>query len=381
MGLRLGIYGAGQLGAYLCQAAKTLGVTCTVIAPTADSPANQHADHVIVAPLDDLAACNALISCCDLVTFELEDIAGPVLERLAEAVDQTGLQVFPKIEHLRLLQNKFLQKQWYVEHEFPTAKFVDCLADTEIDVLADEFGLPFVQKTHRGGYDGRGVQVIRDASGAAVLWPGKTFIEKFIAPRRELAVLVARSTTGEEAVYPVVEMDFDDEGHILRHVLSPAPVSLAISEQAQSIALAFVRQLDGIGLFAIEMFLQEDQQLLINEVAPRVHNTGHLGIEAHVTSQYEQHLRAIAGMPLGSTEQLAPAAMVNILFSESIADACATGRGVLEIGDDTYVHWYGKKGSQELRKMGHITATGASIEDAQKKVDAALADLEGEAHT
>ncbi len=210
-----------------------------------------------------------------------------------------------------------------------------------------------------------------------VLWPGNTIIEKFIAPRRELAVLVARSSTGEEAVYPVVEMDFDDEGHILRHVLSPAPVALAISEQAQSIALAFVRQLDGVGLFAVEMFLQDDQQLLINEVAPRVHNTGHLSIEAHVTSQYEQHLRAIAGMPLGPTEQLAPSAMVNILYTDSIADACAHGRGVVAIGNDTYVHWYGKKGTQFLRKMGHITAISDSIAGAQKKVDAALADLQG----
>jgi 5-(carboxyamino)imidazole ribonucleotide synthase len=158
-------------------------------------------------------------------------------------------------------------------------------------------------------------------------------------------------------------------------------VALSISEQAQSIALAFVRQLDGIGLFAVEMFLQDDQQLLINEVAPRVHNTGHLSIEAHVTSQYEQHLRAIAGMPLGPTEQRGPSAMVNILYTESIADACAHGRGVVAIGNDTYVHWYGKKGAQFLRKMGHITALSDSIEDAQKKVDAALADLEGEAQT
>ncbi|MCR9262107.1 MAG: 5-(carboxyamino)imidazole ribonucleotide synthase [Pseudomonadaceae bacterium] len=375
MSLRLGIYGAGQLGAYLCQAARTLGMTTSVVAPTDDSPANEHADHVIVAPLDDLAASKTLIDSVDLITFELEDIASPVLDLLAEAVGQGNVQVFPEVEHLRLLQNKCSQKRWFVEHSLPTAQFLDCPADTDIAALAEQFGLPFVQKTHRGGYDGRGVQVIRDADGGDELWPTATIIEEFIEPRRELAVLVARSPAGEEAVYPVVEMDFNQQGHILSHVLSPASLPVDISTQAQDIALQFIRHLDGTGLFAVEMFLRNDKELLINEVAPRVHNSGHLTIEAHQTSQYEQHLRAIAGLPLGGTEQKQPSAMVNILYADAIESACASGRGVIAVGNNTNVHWYGKKGSSLLRKMGHITSTADSVEEAQSNVDAALGAL------
>ncbi len=375
MSLRLGIYGAGQLGAYLCQAARTLGMATTVVAPTEDSPANEHADHVIVAPLDSLAASETLINSVDLITFELEDIASPVLDLLANANGQGDVQVFPKVEHLRLLQNKCSQKRWFNEHALPTAKFIDCPADTDINALAKQFGIPFVQKTHRGGYDGRGVQVIRDTGGGDQLWPTATIIEEFIEPRRELAVLVARNTAGEESVYPVVEMDFNQEGHILSHVLSPASLPVDISNQAQNIALQFVRHLDGVGLFAVEMFLRNDKDLLINEVAPRVHNSGHLTIEAHQTSQYEQHLRAIAGLPLGSTEQKQPSAMVNILYANAIERACASGRGVIAVGNNTNVHWYGKKGTQLLRKMGHITSTANSVEEAQSNVDAALSAL------
>jgi len=375
MSLRLGIYGAGQLGAYLCQAARNLGMTTTVVAPAADSPANEHADHVIVAPLDSLDASATLINSVDLITFELEDIALPVLDLLAEASDQGNVQVFPKVEHLRLLQNKCAQKRWFIEHALPTAKFIDCPADTDVNALASQFGLPFVQKTHRGGYDGRGVQVIRETDGDDELWPTATIIEEFIEPRRELAVLVARNTAGEESVYPVVEMDFNEEGHILSHVLSPASLSVDIASEAQDIALQFIRQLNGIGLFAVEMFLRNDRELLINEVAPRVHNSGHLTIEAHQTSQYEQHLRAIAGLPLGSTEQKHPSAMVNILYADAIASACASGRGVIAVGNNTNVHWYGKKGTALLRKMGHITSTANSVEQAQLNVDAALSAL------
>ncbi|XOV85595.1 MAG: 5-(carboxyamino)imidazole ribonucleotide synthase [bacterium] len=375
MTLRLGIYGAGQLGAYLCQAARTLGMTTTLVTPASDSPANEYADHLIVAPLHSLDAARQLTRSVDLITFELEDIACEVLDYLSQACQQGDVEVFPSVDHLRLLQNKCDQKRWFVEHGLPTAAFIDCPPDADIESLAARFGLPFVQKTHRGGYDGRGVQVIRNSAGTDTLWPTATIIEEFVAPRRELAVLVARSKVGEEAVYPVVEMDFNEAGHILRHVLSPAGIPAELAERAQHIALAFIRQLDGVGLFAVEMFLRNNQDLLINEVAPRVHNSGHLTIEAHQTSQYEQHLRAIAGLPLGATTQKEPSAMVNILFEEAIAQACAHAKGVIAVGSNTNVHWYGKKGSQLLRKMGHITSTAHSIQEAQENVDAALAAL------
>ena len=376
MGQHLGIYGAGQLGAFLCQAAKALQIETTIISPNPGDTATFYADHVIVAPLDDLAATAQLLSRCDVITFELEDIAESVLQELHQA-DKTGrVQVAPATAALLLIQNKLSQKSWLVEHNFPTASYVNCEQGLAAADIAKQLGLPFVQKTHRGGYDGRGVQIVRDDGPDSTFWPAASLAEEFVEEMRELAVLVARSRSGEVACYSVVEMEFDPVGNLVRHVVSPAPLSADIASQAQVLAEGVVNALDGIGLFAVERFLTRDQQLLINEIAPRVHNSGHLTIEACETSQYEQHIRAVMGMPLGNTAQQRAACMVNLLNEPALSDVVPYTEPVsTQLDDNTVLHWYGKSPSKPLRKMGHITSLAQSIDEARQQCDDALQDL------
>ena len=374
----IGIFGAGQLGAYLCRAARQLGFQTTIVAPDAASPAVKHADEVIVAPLDDIGAARTLVAHSDVITFEREDIAPAVLSELARATKAGFTRVAPSSAHLNLLQDKATQKTWLVQRRFPTAAFVDCPQDATVADLARQVGLPFVQKTHRGGYDGRGVQVIGNLGDDDRLWRARSLVEHYVADKRELSVLVARSELGEVAVYPVVEMQFDAAGNILRHVVSPARIDASVANKAQAIARDVVVALEGVGLFAVEMFLTESEGLLVNEIAPRVHNTGHLTVEAHETSQYEQHLRAIAGLPLGSTRQVKQAAMANILFEPGIDDAWCRSSRVVALNATTNVHWYGKRGTKARRKLGHITSVDDDLSRAERSVDAAMAVLKAQ---
>lgn len=382
MASRIGIYGGGQLGAYLCQAASSLGLSTSVLAVTKDSMAIGFADHCVVAPPSDLAAVRALLACTDILTFEREDVPVAVLEEVERWAGARDIKVAPSIQVMRLLQDKYAQKQWLQTEGFPTAQFVGCSEETTVASLTEALGLPFVQKTHRGGYDGKGVQLVRGPSDAEKLWHANAFAERFIDGKRELSVLVARSLTGEVRCYPVIEMLFDNAGHVLEQAHAPAGLTDAVAQRARLLAEQIVERLQGVGVFAIEMFLTDDGGLLVNEISPRVHNTGHLTIEAHTTSQYEQHLRAITGKPLGDVSQRAPAVMRNILYTDELGAMRRLDCGRTTWNSSTNVHWYGKEGGKILRKMGHITATGDDIADAARRADAtlaALADVHGEA--
>lgn len=378
MTTHIGIYGGGQLGAYLCEAAGRLGLSTTVLAVTKDSMAIGTADRCIVADPTDLAAVRALPSCSDVLTFEREDVPPAVLAAIDRWSDAGHVTVAPSLPVMRLLQDKLAQKQWLETHGFPTAEFLACSPETNTASLVDALGLPFVQKTRRGGYDGKGVQLISDESEEDKVWRANAFAERYVTDKRELSVLAARSTTGEIRCYPVIEMVFDDVGHVLEQAFSPVGLQEVKAKRARFLAEQIVDRLQGVGVFAVEMFLTAQDELLINEISPRVHNTGHLTIEAHATSQYEQHLRAITGRPLGDVTQRAPAVMRNILYT----DKTRAAMGKLDCGTtpwngSTNVHWYGKSGGKMLRKMGHITATGADVVAAGQHAAATLAALAG----
>jgi len=361
---RIGIIGGGQLGRMLVKAAKRLGCVCTVLDPTPNSPAGQVSGRQIVADCRDPAALRALVESCDLTTFDLEDIDSATLHELS----REGRPIFPCPAVLATLQDKLLQKMALQSAGLPTAPFR--AMPTPDPELCAAFGYPLVQKACRGGYDGRGVVVMRGPEDFAYHLPVTGLIERFIPAVKELAVIVARGRDGHCRCYPPVEMRMRPDGHLLELLLAPARVSPAIAAAAEALALRTIRALDGVGVFGIELFLTAHDELLINEIAPRTHNSGHYTIEACVTDQFEQHLRAIVGLPLGDTTLLAPAATLNLLGAPGHAGApVIVGlRAALAI-PGVAVHLYGKAITRPLRKMGHVTVVDRTVEQALAKAE------------
>lgn len=343
-----------------------------VLAPRTECPAAAQADRMLIGGLDDIESASRLAQAADVITFEIETIAPGVLEMLASAVESGSVQVYPAPGVLLLLQNKLHQKQWLESQGFPTAAFVAGAGTTEDVMAATNLGLPLVQKAATGGYDGRGVQIIRDVWSLERLWPVPSVLEAFVPNAVELAVIVARAVDGSVATYQPASMRFHAAGNILDTVSSPAAISRDLGNRAMRLAEDIVTGLNGVGVFSIEMFLTNEGELLINEISPRVHNAGHLTIEACETSQFEQHLRAVTGMPLRSSIQRRPAVMKNLLFDANLAHLC--GRGpTRSIGDDAAfaVYWYGKLEGTPHRKMGHVTALADTISAAEHRADAA----------
>ena len=377
MTTHVGIMGGGQLGMLLCQAARRLELETTVLTPLPTDPAAACCDHLLPGRLDDVEAAAKLVQATDVITFEIESVAPQVLRYLDSAEHLGHARVAPSPAILLLLQNKALQKDWLERNGFPTAPHLS-LTTEEIDAegLVARFGLPFVQKAQRGGYDGRGVQIIRGRDDLPGLWPTPSMFEPFLPEVRELAVLVARGASGATATYDPVSLTFNAEHNILETVTAPAQVPEGIAEAAARLAEAVITKLDGVGLFAVELFLTEQNELLINEISPRVHNAGHHTLEACETSQFEQHLRAITGLPLGSVSLRRPAVMRNLLYTDDLEPLCGWGPRTLA-GDreGTYVHWYGKRDPRPYRKMGHITCLGDTADDALRLADALRARL------
>ena len=379
MTTHVGIIGGGQLGMLLCQAARHLELETTVLTPLRTDPAASCCDHLIPGRLDDVEAAAKLVRAADVITFEIESVAPQVLRYLGSAEQLGHARVAPSPAVLLLLQNKALQKDWLERNGFPTAPHVSVSAeDIDADQLVSRFGLPFVQKAQRGGYDGRGVQIIRDAEDLSALWPTPSMFEPFIPNVRELAVLVARDLGGKTAIYDPVDLGFNAEQNILETVIAPAQVEEQIATDAARIAQGVIEKLDGVGLFAIEFFLTEEDELLINEISPRVHNAGHHTLEACETSQFEQHLRAISGLPLGRVSLRRPAVMRNLLYTPDLEPLCTWGpKTVADDQSHSYVHWYGKHDPRPYRKMGHITCLGETAQEALELAKAVRARLPG----
>jgi 5-(carboxyamino)imidazole ribonucleotide synthase len=368
----IGMLGGGQLGRMFSMAAQQLGYHVIVFDAEVGSPAAQVADDAVIAKFDDTVALTAFASRCDVVTLEWENIPTATLE----IVDKSA-PVFPSAHVLRVAQDRRREKGTLAGFGLPVTPFlaVDSWADCLTAV--DSLGLPLVIKTARCGYDGKGQRSVKDLNSLRLAYDelGSVSLvaEQSIDYRRELSLLVARNTHGEIASYPLFENRHAN--HILDVTICPAPDTDPLIDTATRIAQVAAESLGVVGLLCVEMFETKEGQLLINEIAPRPHNSGHLTIEAAETSQFEQHVRAVCGLPLGSTQLYRPAAMVNLL-GDLWEQKLPSIDGALRI-KDTHLHLYGKSQARVGRKMGHITSLGATTAEALQRAHAARDAFQG----
>jgi len=370
------IIGAGQLGYLLCEAARNCGIQTLVISD-ADAPALQIADDTIVSDYEAPGLAAEIAARAGVVTFEFEAVP----DSLLEALTQESIEVRPSVEVLRLIKNKARQKAWMVEAGFPTARHIEL---TEAEVVSREFlsdiAPPFVQKAQEGGYDGYGVQIIHNESELDKLWPVPSIIERFLDKPRELGVVVARSADGSAEVFPTVELLVDQERNILDMVVAPAPISAELAAEAEALSHDVIERLNSVGVFAVELFLVGESEILVNEISPRVHNSGHHTIESCTASQFEQHMRAVAGLPLKPAELLKPAVMQNVLCNADVEHLVGRDPGLVAVANESVtIHWYGKKEAREGRKMGHITCVGVEPEQGRAFINETLSGLKQQA--
>jgi 5-(carboxyamino)imidazole ribonucleotide synthase len=300
---------------------------------------------------------------CDIITIEIENVNTAALRKLAE----TGRKVYPQPHIIEIIQDKRIQKQFYKDHGIPTADFI--LTTGREQVAANQSFLPAVNKLGREGYDGRGVQVLRSSADLPKAFDAPGLLERLVDFEKEISVIAARNEQGEISCFPAVEMVFHPEANLVEYLLSPARLSDKIAARASTIAQQVARELGIVGLLAVEMFVTKQGDVLVNEVAPRPHNSGHQTIEANITSQYQQHLRAILGLTLGDTSVRIPSAMVNLLGEEGHSGAARYDglEQVLAI-PGIYVHLYGKKITRPFRKMGHVTIVDNSEKKLMEKI-------------
>ncbi len=376
MNLRLGIVGGGQLGMYLSQAAARLGIDTCVLTEEADAPAAGFATELIVGDPGDYDTLEKLIEASDVVTFDKEDIPNESLMQLRLAANQRRIEIRPGAETLFLLKDKGQQKTWLAENKFPTLPFKllqGQLSQAERDALGEQFGLPLVQKARCGGYDGRGVQIIDNLDQ---MWDTPSLVEPFLAGTQEIAVLLARDVEGNTEAWPTFGMDFDPKLNSVTTVYTPASIPDSLAKEAVALGIDVITALGSVGVFAIEMFIDDDGALQVNEISPRVHNSGHLTMEASPVGQFEQHVRAVCGLSLGDVSDTQPAAMSNILYREAYREACPP-QPEAQTGEEENVtlHWYGKPPGRPGRKMGHITALAADPQEACRLAQEALENL------
>lgn len=363
MDYKIGIIGGGQLGKMMVQEAKKMGFYVAILDPTEDSPAGQIADEQIISDFQDEEKIKELVYKSDIVTYEIEHINTKILKEL----EVKGHIIYPSPQTLEIIQDKSKQKEMLDKNNIPTSKW-ERVGD--IYSISKKFGFPMIQKSCKGGYDGRGVLTIKEEKDFDNLLKGDSFIEEFVEFEKEIAMMVARNTKGEVKCYPLVEMIFDERANICDIVTAPASVDEKIENEAKEIAIKCVEGVNGVGVFGVEMFLTKDGRILVNEMAPRPHNSGHYTIEACSTSQFEQHIRAILGLPLGRTDLLLPAAVVNILGEKNyfgVPDYIGVN-DVLSIGG-VNLHIYGKKSTKPFRKMGHVTIIDKSINEVIEKAN------------
>jgi len=346
---RVGVVGGGQLASMMGDAARALGIELVVQTPHATDPAVSVAAGAVLAAVDDVLATAQLADGCDVITFENEfvDLDG------LRSLEQQGVLFQPSLSSLSPLLDKYVQRCYLKGLGLPSPRFWagDCSADLPIN-------FPFVVKVRRHGYDGQGTFIVKDRESfesiSAKLTGQSLLVEEFVPFDRELAVIAARSVNGEIAIYPIVETQ--QQNQVCRLVIAPADISLDVKTAACAIARTLLNSLEAVGIFGIELFLTADNKLLVNEIAPRTHNSGHFTIDACETSQFEQHLRAVCQLPLGNSElKCAGAVMVNLLGYESAESDYLEKRKQLAQITGAFVHWYGKKVSRPGRKLGHVT--------------------------
>ncbi|MEQ9065059.1 MAG: 5-(carboxyamino)imidazole ribonucleotide synthase [Vicingaceae bacterium] len=359
---KLGILGGGQLGKMLIQSASRWDVYCAVLDPNPECPAAALANEMVTGQFNDYNDVMNFGSDKDVVTIEIENVNTQALRDLRDK----GVEIYPSPEVIETIKDKGLQKEFYRKHSIDAPSFEHFNGKDEI-MHAVELGnlhLPFVQKACREGYDGRGVAIINSKEEYHKLLDTESIVEPKVDIDRELSVILSRNTGNEINVFPVVEMEFSDEANLVEMLVSPARISEELADKAVQLGRKVVESLNLVGLIAVELFLTKDGHIMVNESAPRPHNSGHHTIEANFSSQYEQHLRAILSLPLGDCHAHSPAVMINLLGSEGHSG------NVIYRGSDkvfeckgAYLHLYGKKQTKPFRKMGHITICGEDLNE------------------
>jgi len=362
---KLGILGGGQLGKMMLYNTRKFDINTSVLDPNNEAPSRLACNHFVQGDLMDFETVFNFGKKVDTLTIEIENVNVEALK----ALEKEGVKVYPDSNTLATIQNKAEQKRFYTKHQLPTAAFKAYNNKSTLEKAVSENvqSLPFVWKSARFGYDGNGVKIIRKHSDLDQLPNGECIAEDLIPFKNELAVIVARNPKGEIKSYPVVEMEFHPEANQVEYVLCPARIPESVAKKATDVALKTAAAFQHVGLLAVEMFLTQNDNILINEVAPRPHNSGHQTIEASQTSQFEQHLRAILNLPLGSTKNKACGVMVNLVGAEGHQGAVVYKNieAIMALEGVT-PHIYGKKMTRPFRKMGHVTIVNSSIEKARK---------------
>ena len=365
---KLGILGGGQLGKMLIQAASKWDINIIVLDPDKQCSCATLCHEFHHGSFKDYDTVYNFGKKVDLLTFEIEHINIDAIKDL----ELKGLKVFPQSSALTIIQDKGLQKQFYQSHQFPTSSFQ--LFNNKEEILTaisnNTISLPFIQKSRKEGYDGKGVILIKNENDLSKLFDVPSLIEEYIAIDKEIAVIASRNENGQIITFPTVEMEFSEEANLVEQLICPSSIPNEIDNKAQKLAMDIIEQLGMVGNLAVEFFISKEGEILVNEVAPRPHNSGHHTIEANLTSQFEQHLRAILNFPLGSTKLVSPSVMINLLGEPnhkgnvvySNIEKCLAKEGV-------NIHIYGKKTTKPFRKMGHVTITDDNIDKAKEKAN------------
>ena len=362
---KLGILGGGQLGKMLLTETRKFDIQTLVLEPSEEAPARYSCNAFYKGSLMDYDTVYQFGKMVNLLTIEIENVNLDALDVL----ESEGLPIFPSPKTLRLIQNKGRQKDFYVQNNIPTSphqRFVD-LNDLRKSLEKDELEFPFVWKCAQFGYDGNGVKIVRSTIDLVNLPEVECIAEQMVPFKNELAVIVARSVSGEVKTYPVVEMEFHPEANQVEYVICPARIDEKVANKATEIALKVSEAFNHVGLLAVEMFQTEDDEILVNEVAPRPHNSGHYSIEASYTSQFENHLRAILNLPLGTTDSKVAGIMVNLVGEEGFSGQVIYENieKIMAI-DGVTPHIYGKRETRPFRKMGHVTIVNENMAEARK---------------
>lgn len=346
--LKVGILGGGQLGRMLLQAAANYPVETYVLESDAACPAAHLCHHFTKGDITNADDVISFGKDLEAVTIEIESVNVEGLKKLQEL----GVKVYPSPEALEIIKNKIRQKEFYKKNEIPTSPFF--VTDSKKDVAEHADFLPAVQKLAEGGYDGRGVQILESKNDLQKAFDKPAVLEKLVDIKKEIAVIIAIDQQGKTVIYPPSEMIFDPHLNLLQYQLSPAPIPEKTLWKAEAIALAVVKNLHSAGIFAVELFIDQSDNVWVNETAPRVHNSGHHSIEGNYSSQFDMLLRIILNLPLGNTKKIMDTALINLIGKEENDSTTEQIKEILKI-DNAFVHLYGKKESRPGRKMGHVT--------------------------
>ena len=357
--LRVGMLGGGQLGRMLIQQAINYNINFKVLDPDPDAPCKSLCENFTVGSLTDFETVYKFGKQVDLLTIEIEKVNVEALQKLEEE----GVLVYPQPRIIRLIQDKGLQKEFFKQHDIPTAAFQ--LVSSRDALKKAEIPAPYIQKLRKDGYDGKGVYKVKSDDDLEAAFDQPSIVEEWIDFEKEIAVIVCRNETGDIKTFPCVEMDFNPDVNLVEFLVSPSSLPIEIQKQAELLAIEIAEALKITGVLAVEMFYTKEGTILVNELAPRPHNSGHHTIEGNVSSQFEQHLRAIFNLSFGDTTSIGTSVMINLL-GEPGYEGIAEYKGIEKVlkYDGVYVHLYGKKFTKPFRKMGHITVVGKDREEA-----------------